>query len=213
MRCIAGLVVVGIVGCSAPPAERAADTATTVATPAPPGSGQPPSAPQPDWRTFQGAGFTLRVPPGTTERSGASHPNDQPGTMLEGPRIGGSVGPSWRLTVATYANVGGTPLTTWVDSVRQASNAASAGDPDSLAWLAPPDTLTIGGGARALRLQPFCGDCEAYELYTAVPGRIVMFGIVYDIGIPGDHEQQRRLYEAILSTFRPEGGQAPRPSA
>jgi hypothetical protein len=55
---------------------------------------------------------------------------------------------------------------------------------------------------RALRVRPYCGDCEAYEVYVAAPHQMVMFGIVYDIGIPGDHATQKQLYDRILATFR-----------
>ena len=215
MRCVIASLVAAIIGCNAPTPEHPADTpaATRADTGSIPAATASPSGPPPDWRRFQGDGFTLRIPPGTTERPGTSHPNDQPGIWLEGPPVAGSSRPSWRLTVVTYPNAAGRSLAAWVDSVREVSNTASADDPDSLAWLASADTLTLGGRVRALRLQPFCGDCEAYEVYVAVPGRIVMFGIVYDIGIPGDRDEQRRLYDTILSTFRADSGRTSRPSA
>ena len=207
------LLIISVVACSAPQGDRR-DTVPQVA--AAPAVLPLPSTPQADWRTFRGTGFSFRTPTPVTTRAGAAHPNQQAGTILEGLSRGdstGRVGPSWRLVVVTYPNTGNRVLAAWVDSVRQARNAASAEDPDSLAWLVPPDTLTLGGGTLALRLQPFCGDCEAYEVYTTAPGQIIMFGILYDISILGDHEQQRRLYDAILSTYQTETGQPPRPSA
>jgi len=197
-----------LMACSAPHVERADTTAETTSTST---AVALPSTPQSDWREFHGDGFTLRTPPASVVDSTKSHPNDQPGIAIEGPTIRdstGRTGPAWRLVVVTYPNDGGRPLGAWVDSVRTERNKASAGDPDSLAWLSPPDSLALGR-QRALRLQPFCGDCEAYEVYVAVPRRLVMFDIVYDIGIPGDRDRQRALYDAILSTFRVDSASVP----
>ena len=139
--------------------------------------------------------------------TGTSHPNELRGTAIHGPVVvdsTGARGPAWRIVVVTAANPEQVPLTQWVDSVRAEQNAASAEDPDSLAWLAAPDTVQVGT-ERGLRLQPFCGDCEAYETYTAVRGRVVVFAIIYDISVPGDRDEQQALYDAILGTFRPSG--------
>ena len=173
------------------------------------------SAPEPTWRTFQGDGFTLRIPGTATTDTATSHPNDIAGIGIEGAVVrdsAGQAGPAWKLVVAAQPNPRHVPLEQWVDSVRQERNTASAGDPDSLAWLAAPETITVGD-QRALRLQPFCGDCEAYELYTAVPGRIVVIAIIYDISIPGDRDQQKAMYRAILASFRPAAGASSRPPA
>jgi hypothetical protein len=166
-----------------------------------------PAAHRDDWRTFQGDGFSLRYPPDATVGPGHSHPSDIAGQRITGPRIhipvdpnkGPSDGPAYRLDIASFPNPSHTTDEQWVDSVRSASN--SHPDADSSDFVAPPDTVTFGN-VRALVLEPYCGDCEAKELYLASSERRVMLSYVFDISVPGDREAQRRLYQAIVSTFR-----------
>ncbi|HEX6537330.1 MAG TPA: hypothetical protein VF041_22300 [Gemmatimonadaceae bacterium] len=167
-----------------------------------------PSAPRADWVTYRGEGFTLRYPPNAILRPGRSHPSDIPGIAIQGPRIhvpvppdqGPSDGPAYELQVASFPNPAGVSAEAWVDSIRGARNAHEM-DPDSLDYLGPADTVTFGS-VRALRLQPYCGDCESVELYLASPRRRIIASYIGDISFPGDRDAQRRLYAAILSTFQ-----------
>jgi hypothetical protein len=167
-----------------------------------------PSAPQPNWITFKGEGFTLRYPPDAIIDSARSHPSDVPGLEIRGPRIHVRVdpnrrpsdGPTYRLWIASFPNPAKVTAGAWVDSVRRKANDHSI-DADSLDFLAVPDTVTFGA-VRALRLEPFCGDCQPEELYLAAPHRRVLLSYMFDISIPGDQGSQRRLYAAIVSTFQ-----------
>lgn len=164
-----------------------------------------PSAPQPGWRTFEGDGFTLRYPPDAVVERGPAGVGDT--ATIRGPRIhvpvdpdaGPSDGPAYQLRVESFPNPASVTAEAWVDSIRTAANAHEM-DPDSLGFLSPPDTVTFGS-VRALRLEPFCGDCAPEELYLAAPRRRVLLSYVFDISYPGDRDAQRRLYEAIVSTF------------
>lgn len=209
--CVSGGVILALVSCRA--ANRATNSDSTGATPQVIAGTS--SVPQSEWRTFQGDGFTLKIPLAATTDTATSHSTDIVGIGITGPMVRngtGQGGPAWKLVIASQPNRRNLSLDQWVDSVRNERNAASAGDPDSLAWMAAPDTMSVGE-QRALRLQPFCGDCEAYEIYAAVPARIVVVAIIYDISIPGDREQQRAMYHAILATFRPASGASLRPPA
>jgi hypothetical protein len=167
-----------------------------------------PSSPQPNWLTFRGDGFTLRYPPHAIIDSSRSHPSDVPGLEIRGPRIhvpvdpnrGPSDGPAYRLWIASFANPASMTAEAWVDSVRHVANDRPM-DADSAGFLAAADTVSFGA-VRALRLEPFCGDCEPEELYLAAPHRRVLLSYIFDSSIPGDRDAQRALYAAILSTFQ-----------
>ena len=85
-----------------------------------------------------------------------------------------------------------------MDSIRKGANHEL--QPDSVDYLAPPDTVSVNG-VKALRLQPFCGDCAPEEVYLAGRTHTVVLSYVFDIGFPGDRRAQGRLYTAIMSTF------------
>ena len=87
----------------------------------------------------------------------------------------------------------------WVDSIRRVRNDHDM-DSDSLGFLEPPDTIAVNR-LHGLRLRPFCGDCASEEIYLANGKQTVVLSYVYDIGFPGDREAQRKLYQAMLSTF------------
>lgn len=160
-----------------------------------------------NWRTFDGESFTLRYPPDATLATAESHPAGRPGTAIRGPVIhvpvspdvGPSDGPAYQLVVSELPNPSNRSTEQWVDSVRKEENAQEM-DQDSLGFLHAPDTLTVNG-SRALRLEPFCGDCEPEEIYIAGPGHTVVISYVFDVSFPGDRDVQRRLYSTILNTF------------
>lgn len=166
-----------------------------------------PAAPQPSWRTLNGDGYTLRYPAEATVDSALSESDHRMVVTIRGPRIhvpvdpnrGPSDGPAYRLRVSGFPNSSGATAGDWVESIRKAQNSQL--DQDSLAYMPPPDTIAIGT-VRALELRPFCGDCENVDLYLATPSRRVLVSYVFDIAFPGDREAQRRLYEAIVSTFQ-----------
>lgn len=162
-----------------------------------------------DWLTYQGDGFSIRYPREATLVRAESHPSAMPGMAIQGPRIhvevppnvGPSDGPAYRLIVSSFPNPRGWSAEQWVDSLRREANSRPM-DPDSLGYLAAPDTAVLAT-VRALRLQPFCGDCQPEELYVATPRRMIVVSYIFDISVPGDREAQRRLYRAVVSTLRP----------
>ena len=162
----------------------------------------------PNWLTYDAGAFTIRYPPDATLKQAQSHPSDQPGTAIVGPRIhvpvasdvGPSDGPAYQLVVSSLPNANALSTKQWVDSVRLSANNHEM-DVDSLAFLHPADTVTVNG-LQFLRLQPFCGDCSPEELYLADGNRMALLSYVFDISFPGDREQQRNMYLAMLKTFR-----------
>ena len=167
-----------------------------------------PDAVGPDWRTYRGDGFELRYPQQATLVRTESHPNSMPATAIEGPTIhvpvppdvGPSDGPAYRFLVSSFPNPHQWSAEQWTDSLRREANRGPM-DPDSLSYLGAPDTVVLGT-VRALRLRPFCGDCEPEELYVATPRRMVVLSYIFDISVPGDREAQRRLYRVIAGTLR-----------
>lgn len=169
-----------------------------------------PASPQSNWQEYHADGFTLRYPNEAVLAADSSHPMRIAGTAIRGPvvavrsrsaDIGTHTGPAYQLIVSSSPNPGGTLVDAWVDSVRAARNREIGDDPDSTMYFTPPDTARVGA-ERALVLQPPCGDCQAEEFYIVSPRRRVLISILYDLSIPGDHEAQKRLYDAVLSTFR-----------
>jgi hypothetical protein len=192
--------------------KRGPDTSTA---PAVPSAQRPvvvaalPVTPTPDWKVYRGGGFTLRYPAEASLVPSSSHPEGLPGMAIQGPDVtvrqpgpegGERTGPAYSLLISEFPNLGGRSPAEWVDSVRRARNAGEQ-DADDVDFLGPPDTVAVGTGP-ALRLYPFCGDCEPEEVYVVGPRRTVVFSILYDISIPGDRAAQGRLYDAILSTIR-----------
>lgn len=169
-----------------------------------------PSGPTPRWREFRGEGFTLRYPEEATLAPVPAGPDGVAVTAIRGPtvavrspheHIGTKTGPAYEMTIADNPNPGSASVDAWVDSIRHANNAQIREDADRFTELAAPAIIRVGH-ERALRLEPFCGDCQAEEIYLTNPRRRVLISIVYDFSIPGSRDAQRRLYEAILSTFR-----------
>jgi hypothetical protein len=168
-----------------------------------------PDSVTPDWLTYQGDGFTIRYPKEATLARAESQPSGMPGMAIEGPRIhvpvspdvGPSDGPAYRLILSSFPNPHGWTAEQWVDSLRREANGRPM-DSDSLGYLAPPDTASFGA-VRALRLQPYCGDCEPYELYVATARRMIVVNYIFDISVPGDRQAQARFYRAAVSTLRP----------
>lgn len=169
-----------------------------------------PAAPLPDWATLRGDGFTLRYPPEATLHPVTTFPDDLPATAIRGPvvvvrsadaHVGTHTGPAYQLMVASAPDPGVRPVARWVDSVRTARDRRARDAGDTLALHGPAVPMTVAG-EQGLMLVPFCGDCEVVEVYLASGQRRVLVSMVYDLAIPGDRESQRRLYEAILGTFR-----------
>jgi len=177
--------------------QRAASAAATV----------PPAA-APDWLTYDAGNFTILYPPNAKLVQARSHPGEIQGMGILGPQIhvpvspdvGPSAGPAYQLIMSTFPNPGRLSTQVWVDRIRRQANSGPM-DSDSLTFLQPADTVFVGG-LQFLRLEPFCGDCEPEELYLAHGDRIAVASYVFDTSFPGDRDQQRKTYLAMLNTFR-----------
>jgi hypothetical protein len=177
------------------------------------------TAPMPDWKFYEGDGFRFRYPARATVHAATSHPGNYPGFAIRG-NIGEAHNPKERssgelefqLIVSVFPNPSGKTAEQWVDSVRQVWNHQLQSD--SLEFLGPPDTVSING-LRGLRLRPFCGDCAPEEIYVTDASHTVVLSYVFDdVSNSADREKQRKLYQAILSTFVWRGNQrylSPRP--
>jgi hypothetical protein len=200
---LALLLWIAVIGCSdTAPRRRAASSASSPSIPATLDPFALPSVPAADWKEYKSQGFTLRYPAVARLVADTARPEDMAGISIRGPDIlfdtvHTEYRPTYRLVISAFPNPSGRSARAWVDSVRQARNV----ERDSVALLGPPDTVLVGGHP-GLRLRLFCGDCEAEELYAVGLRRVVVFSIVYDIGIPGRYDAQKSLYAAILSTFR-----------
>jgi hypothetical protein len=105
--------------------------------------------------------------------------------------------PTFQLVAAVAASSLARPLAAWVDSVRRARNAA-VGEEAQLG-AAEPDSA---GGQPALRLEPYCGDCEARELYVASGQRVVSLSYELGIHLAGTRDEQERAHRRVLQSFR-----------
>ena len=164
-----------------------------------------PEAADSTWQEFQGAGFAFRYPPGAhLQRRGDTLVVSGPHVRAANPNpdVGVVTGPSYMFRLAWAPNRGERSTSAWVDSLRADANAGLAEDPDSLGFLAPPDTVWLADNTLALSLEPFCGDCSVTEVYVASPSTRVVMYYGWDISVPGHQRAQYRLYDAMRRTFR-----------
>jgi hypothetical protein len=155
---------------------------------------------------YRGAGFELSLPPGSRVGIGGAAGDTLVGPPVTEPGRSDELGgpgphPTFRIAVATYPTSPVRPLAEWVDSVRRARNAVLDTE---LAQLAPakPDSVAAAPALRALRLEPFCGDCDAVELYVGRGGQVVALAYELGIDLTGTRAEQERAHRRVLRTFR-----------
>jgi hypothetical protein len=156
------------------------------------------------WQRYRGDGFSLAYPPGTTIAPGRSHPNDVPGTVLDMLTSYGH-GASTTVTVASFPLPRGKSPAAWVDSVWRAHQ--------------PRDTAVTGQNRppRPRRLprltawayHPYCGDCEAEEVFIGRDDRIVFLGYASDETGRNRSAFNRGRFDRVLRSFRWEPRGAP----
>lgn len=193
------LAVIAAAACSSERSSRV-DTSSQHAT--------LPTTAAPDWPTFEAGAFTIQYPRNAKLIEARSHPSDLPGTGILGPQIhlpvapdvGPSDGAAYQLVISSFPNPGKFSTQQWVESIRRRANSAPM-DADSLTFLRAPDTVAVGA-YQFLRLRPFCGDCGSEELYLAHGDRTAVLSYIFDISLPGDRDQQRKTYLAMLKTLR-----------
>lgn len=141
--------------------------------------------------------FALSVPTGTRRKVS----EECPGGRLVGPVATDSSGharPTFDLCVETHDKRADQPLAAWLDSARADRNRTLA---EELAQLAPPDSLVVGTRVM-LRLEPFCGDCEAFEYYDASGARVASFSFALGDHLAGDRDAQEAAHLAVLRSLR-----------
>jgi hypothetical protein len=156
------------------------------------------------WRRYRGDGFSLAYPPGTTIAPGRSHPNDVPGTVLDMLTSYGH-GASTTVTVASFRLPHGKPPAVWVDSVWRAHQPRDTADTGQNA---PPRPRRLPGLA-AWAYQPYCGDCEAEEVFIGRGDRIVFLGYASDETGRKRSAFNRGRFDRVLRSFRWEPRKAP----
>ena len=149
---------------------------------------------------YEGAGFTLDLPPGSAIRRGSGEDTLR-GPLVSEPERSAELGgtgphPAFAL-VATSALNATRPVGAWVDSVRRARNARAG----EIAQVLPADPDSLGAEP-ALRLEVYCGDCEAAELYAGRGNRIIRLAFEQGIHLAGTRLQQAAANRAVLRTFK-----------
>lgn len=155
----------------------------------------------------EGFGFLVPVPRGTTlERQqptgapvyyailGPKRPTPErtPDQGPSGPE------PTFEVNVSIVTrNLAGT-LDRWVDSLRRAQNKDA--DP-VLGQIDTAETDNVGR-RRALRLRPFCGDCDPAEIYVASNRRVISFSFATGIHLAGTSTDQRTATRRVLDSIR-----------
>lgn len=195
------LVCAGTFACQAP---GAGDRTTGQAGPPPAPPPVEPSAATaaPTIVHYAGSGFTLELPPGSRVGHGPEADTLR-GPVVAEPGRSGELGgpgphPTFEVTAAAVRSASEGPLlAAWVDSVRRARNAVA----DEIAQIGPAEPDSLGAGA-ALRLEPYCGDCDAAELYAARGDRVVRLAFERGIHLAGTRDQQAAAYRELFRTFR-----------
>lgn len=141
--------------------------------------------------------FALSVPAGTRRKVS----EQCPGGRLVGPAATDSSGqarPTFDLCVETHDKRADQPLAAWLDSARADRNRTLD---QELAQLAPPDSLVVGSRVM-LRLEPYCGDCEAFEYYDASGARVASFSFALGDHLAGSRDAQEAAHLAVLRSLR-----------
>lgn len=162
-------------------------------------------APKANWLLLNGGDFTVRYPPDAT----LPMPDEPPVgggavSLLRGPLTRSAAhpeieGPAYELLAvghpAAYHKL---TAAQWVDSVRRDANAGIG--PENVNYVNPPDSISMNG-VPALRLRLPCGGCKREAVYASNEKWIVVLSYEFDPKFPGDSAAQRRLYDAIMSTY------------
>jgi hypothetical protein len=165
-----------------------------------------PVAADSSWREYKGPGFSFRYPPAArlaVARDTATVRGPTVRLANPNPDIGTRTGPGYVFSLTWHPNPRGLTTAAWVDSLRAETNGRiPPDDPDSLAFLSPPDSVSLAEGLIGLRLEPFCGDCSIQEVYVVGPRMAVVMISGWSIDTPGEQQAQYRLYDAIHRTFK-----------
>ena len=149
------------------------------------------------WMTWAGYHLSFQTPPGATITPDTSRFSGLSGAQISA-FVGGGDVPDFRVHVSAIAVRDDRPLQTWLDSVRARRNGVLDRE---LAQLGPARPRKVGALA-GLRLIPFCGDCEASEVYVQTDSMRVGFEYSLESGSLINRAQQDSLYERMLASVR-----------
>jgi hypothetical protein len=110
---------------------------------------------------------------------------------------GGTCRPTFDMYIRVHRAAVPVSLATWVDSSRRADNALAS--EDAQMDTAVKDSI---GSQSALKLEPYCGDCESIALFAARGRNVVEVRYQFGIHLAGTDKQQNEAHRAVLATFR-----------
>jgi hypothetical protein len=142
--------------------------------------------------TWIGYGVSFQTPVGATIIPDTSRFAGLPGAQISAFVRGGDL-PDFIVYVSVMSAPPGSSLSAWVDSLRTARNKILNKD---IAQLDPPTPRTVGT-LPGLQLLPFCGDCEATEVYVQTDS----FRVAFEYSLEGstlDRVRQDSLYQIML---------------
>ena len=145
------------------------------------------------WLTWRTPDFTLHYPKRASVLPDTDRFSDHIGSAL----VWRFSQMQWlRLAVARLPGGPASRFVAFVDSIRRSRNASL--NPD---WrMAPASALQVSHYS-ALELRPDCGDCDAHEIYVALPQTRLVFSFSLEQGLKYTYTQQERLYRLILTTL------------
>jgi hypothetical protein len=151
--------------------------------------------------TYRGADFVLELPLGSRIGHG-SDVDTLVGPLVteagRSPDLGGpGPHPTFEIEISVAQNPRRVPLAMWTDSLYRRDTAAA----EDFAKPGPVEHDALGAEP-ALRLERFCGDCEAHTIYAARGERVVSLAYEKGIHLAGTREQQEAAFRHVFRTFR-----------
>jgi len=147
--------------------------------------------------TWVGYGVSFRTPVGSTIIPDTTRFAGLPGAEINAFVSGGDL-PDFVIYVSAISIRPGAALRAWVDSLRAARNEVLNKE---IAQLDPPTPRTVGT-LPGLQLLPFCGDCEATEVYVQTDSFCIAFEYSLE-GSRAERAKQESLYKMVLRSVRP----------
>ena len=145
------------------------------------------------WLTWRTSDFKLRYP----ERATILPDTDRFSGLTGRALVWRFSQMQWlRVAVARLPTGPASQLVQFVDSIRRSRNESL--NPD---WRMVPASPLLVSHFPALELRPDCGDCEAHEVYVALPRTRLAFSFSLEQGLPYTYKQQEQLYRLILTTL------------
>ncbi len=186
---VAAATLTCLLGCRSRPQRGASALSQVPFQPAPPYDSLTDTS---HWLAWHTPDFALRYPERATILPDTDPFSDHTGNAL----VWRFSQMQWlRLGVARLPAGSASRFVAFVDSIRRFRNESL--NPD---WRMAPASLLRVSRYSALELRPDCGDCDAHEVYIALPQTRLVFSFSLEQGLPYTYNQQDRLYRLILNT-------------